>query len=78
MAGEIIHRFPPWGKPGNWRDPALGINRRADGFGGPFVGGANFLFADGSVRFIKNTVEPAVLKALGTPDGADPLETDDY
>jgi prepilin-type processing-associated H-X9-DG protein len=96
MAGEVVSRFKPWGDPTNWRDPALGVNRSPDGFGGPFAvkgilvetaagandqppdsqgrvfaGGANFLFVDGSVHFIKNSVNPRVLEALGTPKGGE-------
>jgi prepilin-type processing-associated H-X9-DG protein len=78
MAGEIADRFPAWGQPGNWRDPALGINHRADGFGGPFPGGANFMFADGSVRFLKNSISPQVLNALSTPAGGESVNTDQY
>ena len=78
MAGEIADRFPAWGQPGNWRDPALGVNHRPDGFGGPSPGGANFLFADGSVRFIKNSTKLQVLKALSTPAGAEPVNSDEY
>ena len=45
------------------RDPAAGINRR-DGFGGPpGAGGVRFLMADGSVRFLGDDTDPAVLKA---------------
>ncbi|HKI17217.1 MAG TPA: DUF1559 domain-containing protein [Isosphaeraceae bacterium] len=78
LAGEIVHRFPPWGMPGNWRDPARGINRSPAGFGGPSVGGANIIFVDGSVRFIKNTVDPKVLEALGTPRGGEAVKSDDF
>jgi prepilin-type processing-associated H-X9-DG protein len=78
MAGEVAGDFKPWGYPANWRDPALGINRSPEGFGGPFPGGANFLFGDGSVRFLKDTIDPRVLKALGTPAGGDPVSTDSY
>lgn len=78
MAGEIAHGFMPWGYPANWRDPARGINRSSDGFGGPYPGGANVLFADGSVRFLKNTIDPRVLKALSTPAGGESLSADAY
>lgn len=83
LAGEIAHRLPPWGKPGNWRDPANGINRSPYGFGSPWAAqggtaGATILFADGSVRFIKDTVDPKILEALGTPSGGEHLRSDDY
>ncbi len=83
MAGEIADRFPPWGKPGNWRDPAAGINRSPAGFGGPWReqgagAGANVLFLDGSVRFIKETVDPKVMEALGTPGGSEVISSDKY
>jgi len=78
LAGEIAHRFPPWGIPGNWRDPAKGINRSPAGFGGPWLGGTNISFVDGSVRFIKNTVDPKVLEALGTPHGGEAVKSDDF
>lgn len=74
LAGEVATRFKPWGHPLNMRDPALGINQSADGFGGPWLkrDGAHFLFADGSVRFLAQNLDPKVLKALSTPAGAEP------
>jgi len=78
LAGEVADRFPAWGQPGNWRDPALGVNRRGDGFGGPSPDGANFLFVDGSVRFLKNSTSLQVLKALSTPAGGEPTNADQY
>lgn len=78
MAGEVGAKFRPWGDPTHWRDPALGINRSPDGFGGPFPGGANLLFADGSVRFVKDTTDPRVLRALATPDGGETVKADSY
>ena len=78
MAGEVMSRFKPWGDPTNWRDPALGINKSPDGFGSPFPGGMNFSFVDGSVRFIKSTINPKVLKALSTPKGGERISSDEY
>ncbi len=78
LAGEVPGGFRPWGDPVNWRDPGKGINRAPDGFGGPYPGGANFLFGDGSVRFLHNTIDPRVMKALGTPAGADSLTADEF
>jgi prepilin-type processing-associated H-X9-DG protein len=78
MAGQVVSRFKPWGDPTNWRDPALGINRSPEGFGSPFAGGANFLFVDGSVHFIKDTIDPRVLEALGTPKGGERVSSEQY
>jgi prepilin-type N-terminal cleavage/methylation domain-containing protein/prepilin-type processing-associated H-X9-DG protein len=77
-AGEAAARFRPWGDPANWRDLDLGINRSPEGFGGPSPGGANFLFADGSVRFLKDKIDPGVLKALSTPAGGEEPGHDEY
>ncbi|MEZ6049454.1 MAG: hypothetical protein R3C11_28520 [Planctomycetaceae bacterium] len=73
LIGTIIENLPPWGKPGNWRDPALGINQSPHGFGTPFSQGCYFVMADGSVRLIHHNIDPKVLEALGTPDGGEKL-----
>jgi prepilin-type processing-associated H-X9-DG protein len=78
MAGEAMANFKAWGDPTNWRDPTLGLNKSPHGFGSPWPGGVNFLFVDGSVRFIKNTIDPAVLKAVATPAGQDKVGSDQY
>ncbi len=41
-------------------------------------GGVNMLFADGSVHFIKNTINPATWWALQTINGGEPLSADSY
>ena len=78
LAGEVAGGFRPWGDPVNWRDPARGINRSPDGFGGPYRGGASVAFADGSVRWVKDSIDPQVLKALGTPAGGESVSPDSY
>ena len=78
VGGEVAAGFVPWGAATNWRDPALGINRSPDGFGGPFPGGANFLLGDGSVRFLKDSIDPEVFRALGTPDGGEAIAPGAY
>ena len=80
LAGEAAGEYKPWGSPVHWRDPALGINRSPSGFGSPFPGGGNFLFADGSVRFLRDKLPMPVFRALATPDGGervDPARLDD-
>jgi prepilin-type N-terminal cleavage/methylation domain-containing protein/prepilin-type processing-associated H-X9-DG protein len=41
-------------------------------------GGANFVFADGSVHFIRSSIDPAVWHALGTRDGGEPVSAGDF
>lgn len=76
LSGEVAENNVPWGRPRNWRDPRLGINRSPDGFGAPWRGGAQFGLADGSVRFLNNNVAPEVLQALSTPNGGEALPED--
>lgn len=79
LAGESGGGYRPWREPGHWRDPADGINRSLEmGLGGPFPGGANVLMLDGSVRFLKNSINPGVLKALSTPAGGESISPDAY
>jgi hypothetical protein len=75
LIGQVNSDFKPWGHPVNWRDPTLGINQFPNGFGGASgAGGAKFLMADGSVRFIKESIDPSVLRALSTPCGGEAIE----
>ena len=71
LAGEVNANFEPWGKPGNCRNPQLGINKSPNGFGSPFKGGAQLMLADGSVRFVSDYIDPKVLNALATPQGGE-------
>jgi hypothetical protein len=75
LIGQAAGNFRPWGHPANVRDPALGVGKTRDGFGGPpECGGALFLMCDGSVRFISNPVEQRVINALATPAGDEPVD----
>jgi hypothetical protein len=75
LIGEVNADFKPWGHPVNWRDPARGINRSSQGFGGPpSAGGAYFSMADGSVRFVSERINPDVLRALSTPAGGEEID----
>lgn len=70
LIGEVNSQFKPWGHPVNWRDPMVGINRGPRSFGGPpGSSGANFVMADGSIRFLTAQIDPDVLRALSTPNG---------
>lgn len=73
LAGEALAQFKPWGHPVNWRDARLGINQSPEGFGAPWKGGANFLMADGSARFVSDSIDLKVLEAVATPDGGEPV-----
>jgi hypothetical protein len=71
MAGQALGNFKPWGHTTNWRDPGLGINTTADGFGNPNTNQKYvlFLLADGSVRTINENVKSEFLKAMAMPAG---------
>ncbi len=73
FVGEVSEGLKPWADPTNARDPALGLGKTADQFGGPFRGGTHFLMGDGSVRFISENIDKETLKALATPAGGEPL-----
>jgi len=40
-------------------------------FGSVHAGGANFVMCDGSVHFIRDSIDPLTLQALATPDGGE-------
>lgn len=68
FGGEAAGNFKPWGYPANWRDPAAGLNRSPDGFGGPpGQGMTQLMMADGSVRSFRSDADPAFLILLADP-----------
>jgi prepilin-type processing-associated H-X9-DG protein len=50
----------------------------ARGFKSLHPGGANFLFADGSVHFLKNTINRVTYAALGSRAGGEVTSSDAY
>ncbi len=51
---------------------------RVNSFGSLHPGGANFAMADGSVRFIKQTIAQPTYHALGTRAGGEVISADAY
>ena len=54
------------------------LHRLSGTLGGHSTGGFNALFCDGSVRFIKDTVNLVVLRALFTRDGGEVISSDSF
>ena len=68
-------RAVTWTKPDDWDvEPRLDMK----GIFGHHPGGTEFSYADGSVRFIKETVDPVVLEKLITRDGGEVIGHDEY
>lgn len=68
LAGETAANFKAWGDPTNLRDPIRGISQSLDGFGGPSGMGANMIFVDGSVRFLRDTTSSKLLQQMSLPN----------
>ena len=63
--------FPPPHAPCVWGGDFMFVLARSS-----HVGGVNMALADGSVRFIRNTVNPATYKALGSRNGGEVVPGD--
>lgn len=76
FVGEVPSNWRAWGRPGNWRDVRLGINRSVNGFGSPNKNGALFVRVDGSVKFLSDKVDQTVLEKFADPQDGNSLPPD--
>ena len=65
---------------GQWQNAVLGcrFGAASKGFKSMHPGGANFLFADGSVRFLKSSISTATYASLGSRNGGEVISADAY
>lgn len=78
LLAETSRGLAPWsaGGPPSVRgvDPAMRPQiGRGRPFGGYHPGGANVAFADGSIKFLRETIDPKVFEALSTVAGGERL-----
>ena len=65
--GEAV----PWTKPA---ELPYAPDKPLPLLGGMFVGGFNAAFADGSVRFLKDSIDPKTLRAIITRNGGERVD----
>jgi len=61
-----------------WVDVPNNKKAGADDFNSLHPGGCNFLFGDGSIRFLKETIDPQVFSYLSTRSGGEAVSSDQY
>jgi len=67
--------YKAWAQPGVYQTYA---NMGGWGFRSNHAGGINCLFSDGSVKFIKQTINQATWMSLGTRNGGEVISADQY
>jgi len=70
--------FGPCILPPDWINVPACMNYGQFGFRSLHPGGANFAMADGSVKFIKDSVNPQTYRALATRAGGEVISADQY
>lgn len=79
MFGEVAESDIRWAEPRDLRFDSMTfvVNgpRKKMGYGSPY-GGARVVLMDGMVKTLKNGMSPAVLRALVTAKGGEPVEGD--
>jgi hypothetical protein len=69
------------GRPVRWTEPddiPIDTTEQNFGFSSLHRGGWNILMGDGAVRFLKNSIAPAVLKALLSRNGGEVISSDSF
>lgn len=70
IAVETGENFKPWGDPTALSKPVNIISPQKTS---PVTGGNHILLGDGAVRYVSEDIDPAVLKALSTPNGGEEI-----
>jgi len=68
---QINYRIPP-GTPTSGPERSLAFNKRLLGYSSDHSGGANLMFGDGSVRFLRDSLPFIILQAMVTREGGEP------
>lgn len=55
----------------------VSVNLRMSSFGSGHTGGANFTFSDGSVRFLSDSINMVLYRALSTRQGKEVIQYED-